>query len=56
MIFQKFLCLLLYYLGDLACKLNDFKLYQYLMLKSVDVNDKYKLGFWKEIEKPLNEN
>jgi hypothetical protein len=56
MIFWKLICLFFYYLGDLACRIGDGKCYQYLMLKSVEINDKFKLNIWKEIEKPFNED
>lgn len=56
MIFWKLYCIILYYVGDLACKMDYFELYQYLMTKSVFINDKYKLKVWKEVNKPLDES
>ena len=56
MIFWKIICLLYYYLGDLACKFDDYNCYQYLMTKSAEISDKYNLGIWKEVKKPLNED
>jgi hypothetical protein len=56
MIFRKAICLLLYYLGDLACRVGDGACYQFLMLKSAEISDKYNLGIWKEISKPSNGN
>jgi hypothetical protein len=56
MIFRKIACLLLYYLGDLACRIGDGKCYQFFMLRSAEISDRYNLGIWKEIPKPSNEN
>jgi hypothetical protein len=56
MIFWKIVCLFLYYLGDLAFKFDDGECYQFLMLKSAEISDKYNLGIWKEVTKPLNED
>ena len=55
MIFWKFICFLLYYLGDFASKIGDGGCYQFLMLKSAEISDKHNLGIWKEISKtPYN--
>ncbi len=54
--FWKLVCHALFYLGDLAYKLDDGKCYQFLMTKSFQINDKYNLKIWKEVAKPLNEN
>jgi hypothetical protein len=56
MIFWKIVCLALYHLGDLACKFGDARCYQFLMLKSADISDKYNLDIWKEVKKPLDES
>lgn len=54
--FWKIYCLFFYYLGDLACKLDDYKLYQFFMLKSVEINEKHKLEIWKNVSKSLDES
>jgi hypothetical protein len=56
MIFYKIYCLFLYYCGDFACRIGDGKLYQFLMLKSIEVDEKYNLKIWKEVHKPLDES
>ena len=56
MIFWKTVCLLLYHLGDLAFKFDDERCYQFLMLKSAEISEKYNLEIWKEVTKPSNEN
>lgn len=53
---SKIYCLLLYYCGDLACKFGDYNLYQFLMLKSVEINDRHNLKIWKEVHKSLDES
>lgn len=55
-IFWKLYCLICYYLGDLACKLDDHYAYQALMSKSVEINNKYNLKIWKEVNKSLDES
>lgn len=55
-IFWKLYCLIFYYLGDIACRFGDYNLYQFLMLKSVDINDRHNLKIWKEVNKSLDES
>jgi hypothetical protein len=53
---KKLVCYLFYYLGDICFKLNDYDCYQYFMTKSSEISDKYNLGIWKEVTKPLDES
>jgi hypothetical protein len=52
----KLYCIFLYHSGDLACRLGDYNLYQFLMLKSVEINDQHNLKIWKEVDKSLDES
>jgi hypothetical protein len=45
-----------YYLTFEKYCFDDGKCYQFLMLKSAEISDKYNLGIWKEVAKPLNED
>ena len=56
MIFWKLVCHIFYYLGHLAYKFDDGNCYQFLMSKSFEVDDKYNLGIWKEIQKSPTES
>lgn len=56
MILIKLICHIFYYLGDLAYKFDYGSCYQFLMSKSFEIDDKYNLGIWREVEKPLNED
>ena len=48
---KKLQCLFWFYLGDISSKLHWWEwtsdLYQYSMLKSCEINDKYQLKIWK---------
>lgn len=55
-LYRKFVCWIFYFLGDLACKFGDNDAYQSLMTKSVEINEKYDLKIWKEVNKPLDES
>ena len=55
-LFWKVFCIFCYYLGDIASKIGDGRLYQFLMLKSIQIDEKYDLKIWKEVHKPLDES
>lgn len=52
----KIFCYLFYYLGDFCYKFDIHEFYQYFMKKSSEISDKYNLGIWKEVTKPLDES